>query len=107
LHEKTGKPQFISTDRHVLQGALEIENVSWNEGNKTISGISTGPLQSSHHVSIYIPVSHPWTWSGSGLFRDKDSYSLKLVDEHIIRVHVNFEKTDKVQWEIHPDDFQG
>ena len=30
LHERSGNPQFISTDRHVLQGALEIENVNWN-----------------------------------------------------------------------------
>ena len=28
LHEKSGVPQFISTDRHVLQGAVEIENIS-------------------------------------------------------------------------------
>jgi hypothetical protein len=56
---------------------------------------------------VYVPESHPWTWSGSGLFRDKDSYSLKLVDEHVIRVHVKFEKANTVQWEINPDDFRG
>jgi hypothetical protein len=37
LHEKTGKPQFVSTDRHVLQGAVEIENMYWNEDTKTLS----------------------------------------------------------------------
>ena len=105
LHEKTGNPQFISSDRHVLQGAIEIENVSWNESEKTISGISTGPLNTSHSVFVYVPRPHPWTWSGSGLFQDHDSYSLKLVDNNIIRVHVRFEKTDHVQWEIKPDEF--
>jgi hypothetical protein len=105
LHEKSGKPQFISTDRHVLQGAVEIENVSWNESGKTISGISTGPLNTSHNVFVYVPQPHPWTWSGSGLFQDHDSYSLKLVDNNIIRVLVNFEKTDNIKWEIKPDDF--
>jgi hypothetical protein len=105
LHEKSGKPQFISTDRHVLQGALETENVIWNDSTKTISGISSGPLNSSHNVFVYIPQSHPWTWSGSGLFQDHDAYSLKLVDDNIIRVHANFEKSDKVQWEIKPDEF--
>jgi hypothetical protein len=77
LHEKTGKPQFISTDRHVLQGALEVENIVWNEDTKTISGISTGPLNTSHNVFMYVPEEHPWTWSGSGLFQDHDEYSLK------------------------------
>jgi hypothetical protein len=105
LHEKSGKPQFISTDRHVLQGALEIENISWNEYIKTLSGISTGPLNTSHNVFVYVPEPHPWTWSGSGLFQDHDSYSLKLVDNNIIRVHVNFEKSGQVRWEIKPDEF--
>ena len=42
LHEKQGKPQFISTDRHILQGAMEIENVQWNENTKTFLGIIKG-----------------------------------------------------------------
>jgi len=105
LHEKSGKPQFLSTDRHVLQGAVEIENVIWNETTKTLSGISQGPLNTSHNVFVYVPQPHPWTWSGSGLFQDHDAYSLKLVDNNIIRVHVMFEKSDQVQWEIKPDEF--
>jgi len=105
LHEKSGNPQFISTDRHVLQGALETEDVIWNENTKSISGISKGPLNSSHNVFVYIPQRYPWTWSGSGLFQDHDAYSLKLVDDNIVRVHVNFEKSDKVKWEIRPHEF--
>ncbi|HEX5150404.1 MAG TPA: glycoside hydrolase family 36 protein [Parafilimonas sp.] len=105
LHEKTGKPQFISTDRHVLQGAIEMENVFWNEDTKTISGTSMAPLNTAHNVFVYVPEEHPWTWSGSGLFRDHEAYSLKLFDKHIIRVHVNFEKAEKINWEIKPADF--
>ena len=88
-----------------MQGAVEIGNVSWNESEKTFSGISTGALSTSHSVFVYVPQPHPWTWSGSGLFQDRDSYSLKLVDNNIIRVHARFEKTDHVKWEIKPDDF--
>jgi len=106
LHEKTGKPQFISTDRHVLQGAVEIESVYWNEDTKTISGISTGALNTSHNVFVYVPDGHPWTWgAGYVLFRDYDSYSLKLIDNNIIQVNVRFEKNEKVQWEIKTGEF--
>ena len=105
LHEKSGNPQFISTDRHVLQGALEIENTNWNEAMKTMSGISIGPLNTSHNAFVYLPQSHPWTWSGSGLFQDHDSYSLKLVDNNIIRVRINFDKNNRVRWEIKPNEF--
>ncbi len=104
LHKKTGYPQFISTDRHVLQGAFEIEDVNWNEDTKTISGISTGPLKTSHNVYIYVPGDHQWTWGGYTLYQDYDSYSLKLVDNNTIHVHVNFDKADQVKWEIKPGD---
>jgi hypothetical protein len=105
LHEKSGKPQFISTDRHVLQGAIEIEQVNWHESAQTLSGTSTGPLNTSHNVYVYVPGEHPWTWGGYVLFRDYDSYSLKLVDNNIIQVHIRFEKSERVQWEIKYGEF--
>jgi hypothetical protein len=105
LHEKTGRPQFISTDRHISQGAVEIEDMNWDESTKTLSGISTGPLHTSHNVFVYVPGEHPFTWGGYVLFRDYDSYSLKLVDKYMIRVHVRFEKSNKVQWKINTDEF--
>jgi alpha-galactosidase len=106
IHEKSGKPQFISTDRHVLQGAVEMENVAWNEETKTLTGTSIGPLHTSHNVYVYIPAEHAWGWGAAYIFfRDHDSYSLKLVDSHIIQVHVSFERTEQVNWEIKYDDF--
>ena len=106
VHEKTGKPQFISSDRHLLQGAIEIEAAHWDEERKTFSGISIGPQGSSHNVYIYIPEEHPWTWgSRYTLYQDYDSYSLKLVDSHIIRVHLQFDKRERIEWEIRYDEF--
>jgi len=105
LHEKTGKPQFISTGRHVLQGAIEIENVKWDESAKTISGLSWGPLGGSYNVYVYVPEEHPWTWGGSALYRDYDLYNLKLVDKNIIRVNLHFGENEKVKWEIKSGEF--
>jgi hypothetical protein len=105
LHEKSGRPQFISTDRHVLQGAVEMENISWNQDTKTLSGISTGPLHSSYNVFVYIPGEHPWTWGGSAKFRDYGSYSLKLTGNNIIRVNLRFDTSERSLWEIKTDEF--
>ena len=88
-----------------MQGAVEIENVTWNEVAKTLNGVSTGPLNTSHNVYVYIPVEHSWTWGGYVLFRDHDSYSLKLVDSNIIQIHVSFEKSEHVNWEIKYNEF--
>ncbi len=82
-----------------------MEQVNWNEDTKTLSGISTGPLNTSHNVYVYVPGEHPWTWGGYVLFRDYDSYSLKLVDNNIIRVHVHFEESEQVHWQINCEEF--
>jgi alpha-galactosidase len=106
LHESTGKPQFISTDRHVLQGAVELEDAHWDDVKKIFAGISIGPPGSSHNVYIYIPQEHPWGWNTAYTrYRDYDQCSLKLVECHIIRVHLRFDKADRIAWEIPYDDF--
>jgi hypothetical protein len=105
LHERPERPGIISTDRHVLQGAFEIEDARWAEKTRTLSAVSIGPLHSSHNVSVYVPGEHPWTWSGYVLFRDYESYSLKLVHNHVIEVHLRFDKSERVGWTIDHEEF--
>ncbi len=98
LHEKTGNPQFISTDRHILQGAIEVENVSFNKETKIINGISKGPLGSNHNIKIYIPSPSYWKNKGIGLFYDDENFSLKMVDDNILSINVRFKETTRVEW---------
>jgi hypothetical protein len=105
LHVATGTPQLLSTSRHVTQGAIEIEDVRWNETERALSGISTGPPQSAHDVFVYVPGDHPWTWGGHVRLRDYAGYSLRLVDSNVVRVHVRFEDDIRVSWKIDEDDW--
>jgi hypothetical protein len=100
FHEKTGVPQFISTNRHVLQGAIEVEQSAWDPETKTLTGISTGPLHSSHYVTVYLPEPSPWKQSGRGLFNDYGTYSLNRVDTHIMRVWLHFNESERIAWKI-------
>ena len=43
LHAKQTVPQVIGTDRHVLQGAMELEGVRWNTTTRSLEGVSLGP----------------------------------------------------------------
>lgn len=108
LHASTGAPQVLSTSRHVTQGAIELADVQWNAGERTLSGVSTGPPQCAHDVFVHIPGDHPWTWGGRHvLVRDYPGYSLKLVDANVLRVHVRFDSSGRVPWKIGLDDFFG
>ena len=105
LHEKRGIPQVISTDRHVLQGAMELENVQWDPETQTLEGISLGPIGTAHNVSVYIPEPHPWVQGRTFIFHDFPDYTLRMMDEHVLRVRVRFDRESRVEWKIRFNDF--
>ena len=40
VHAKEDHPQFISTNRHIMQGYIDLKDVKWDAKNKTLSGVS-------------------------------------------------------------------
>lgn len=40
LHRKLDRPQILSTNRHVMQGLMDLANVKWDEATQTLSGIA-------------------------------------------------------------------
>jgi hypothetical protein len=38
VHRSLGRPQFLSTDRHITQGGVDVEDVGWDESAKVLSG---------------------------------------------------------------------
>ncbi len=41
LHAKENTPQFISTNRHIMQGYIDLKDVQWNSASKTLSGTAS------------------------------------------------------------------
>jgi hypothetical protein len=105
LHEARGVPQLISTDRHVLQGAHELEHVAWSDASNTLEGISTAPIGTAHNLSVYIPEPHPWFQGGPFLNHDSPGYTLRMAEEHILRIRVRFEESERVRWVVNVADF--
>ncbi len=103
LHEKTSHPQVISTDRHVLQGAIELKAVAWDAATRTLSGTSNGPIGTAHNVFVYLPEEQIWAQGEKALHHDFEGYTLKVVDRHILRVHVKFDRSEHVRWQIQYD----
>jgi len=104
LHAATGKPQVLSTSRHVTQGAIELEDVRWSEAERTLRGISLGPPHSAHDVFVHVPGERPWTWERGARSRDYEEYSVKLVDASVARVRVRFAAEGRVEWKVRLDD---
>ena len=52
LRKKEGHPQIISTDRHLLQGWVDLADVNWDEKNKTLSGTAKAIQNESFKIVI-------------------------------------------------------
>ena len=100
IHDKPDVPKIISTDRHILQGAVELEDVNWDNNKKIFSGVSTGVPYSSYNVYIYFPEPHPWRQGGIALYHDFQGYTLKMTDNNILRMHLRFEEKPTISWNI-------
>jgi hypothetical protein len=100
LHEKRDVPQVLSTDRHVLQGAVELESTSWDPDAGTIEGVSLGAEGTAHNVAVYLPSAQPWVQGGPFLYRDFPGYTVKQMDDHMLRIRVRFEHTTRVPWRV-------
>lgn len=100
LHEKRNVPQFISTDRHVLQGALELEDARWDAATQTMAGVSLGPRHTAHNLFVHVPEPRRWVQGGPFLFHDFPGYTVKMMNDHILRIRVRFETATRVPWRV-------
>ena len=100
IHEKSDIPKVISTDRHILQGAVELEGVKWDNEKQNLSGVSNGVPDSSYNVYIYVPEPHPWRQGSIALYHDFQGYTLKMIDNNLLRMHLKFKEEPTILWNI-------
>ena len=100
IHEKKDMPQLISTTRHVMQGAVEIEDIRFDTSNNVLSGVSVAPMGSSYSVIVYIPATYQWSPKQGKLYDDFENYTVKKVDNNILRVYLQFDKATKINWKV-------
>ena len=100
IHEKKDMPQVISTDRHVLQGAVEITDIHWDENTKMLNGISSGSANTAYNVFVYMPEGVSWRQDSRSLYKDFDYYSIKPVEDQLLKVHLRFGEEKSIKWVI-------
>lgn len=55
FRRRSGKPQIISTSRHITQGAAEIKNMYWDDHTNTLTVFSKLVKDDSYTLTVYIP----------------------------------------------------
>jgi hypothetical protein len=65
-----------------------------------MEGVSLGPLGTAHHVAVYVPEAHSWVQGGPFLFHDFPGYTVKMMDDHLLRIRVRFDRATRVPWQV-------
>ena len=58
IHENALIPQIISTSRHITQGAIELENVAWDDDDKVLTFTSNLVEGDNYTVTLNVPCNY-------------------------------------------------
>ena len=98
IREKTDVPQLLATDRHLIGGAVELENVRWNESDQTLTGTAIGSAPMRWKLAIYVPSGYRFDATDSAAATNLADISL---DGSVLRATVVFQPGQKkLDWSI-------
>jgi hypothetical protein len=93
IREKLGRPQLLSTNRHLSQGAAEIEKLLWED--HTLRGRSRVITEDRYVITVYVPQGYR--------FKSAKADGQEVVTEEkdqILKVSWLPQQTASVAWEI-------
>ncbi|HKK19642.1 MAG TPA: hypothetical protein VJ952_13265, partial [Opitutales bacterium] len=95
IHEKKDQPQILSTNRHLSQGAAELEIVAWEDGD-TLAGRSRVVADDNYVITLRLPADYEIERAAF------EGMAAKVSQKNgIARVAFLPAQTDSVGWRIH------
>jgi hypothetical protein len=95
VHRKQHIPQFLSTSRHISQGAADLIDLSWDNDRLTLRGVSRVVKNDPYEIVLYMP--QGWRVSIEG----NDTLSPNWeTDGQICRLVYQLDKTGEFPWSV-------
>jgi len=91
IRENLGRPQVLSTDRHVTQGAILLRDVRWDASRMTLSGAANGIGGARHRITI---------WKPRGLQVAQASGGRTSVQGDVVSLTLQPARTGPVAWSV-------
>ena len=88
------RPDLLSTDLHLIQGAVEVSGVSWN-GKNELSGVCRRPRGEKGSLFIYVPESYAVREIRVG----KKTIKTIFVSRQVVKILLEF-KGKEIYWVI-------
>ncbi|MDP2895866.1 MAG: alpha-galactosidase [bacterium] len=58
FHPALGRPQLLSTSRHVTQGAIELKDLRWDESRCELKGKSDLVAEDDYRIVVHVPTNY-------------------------------------------------
>ncbi|MEI7901038.1 MAG: hypothetical protein WCK89_12370 [bacterium] len=68
IRPRLDRPQLLSTSRHISQGGAELDEVTWKEKTRTLSGHSRVVIDDPYELAIHVPA--PFVCRGATMAGD-------------------------------------
>ncbi len=95
LREKLEHPQVLSTDRHLMQGYLELSDIAWQASEKSLSG--TADLVAGEPMTITLALNGHVL---SGVDSDAPWAEFSEVPTGLVRLRLSAPEGGAVQWKV-------
>jgi hypothetical protein len=92
VHKQRNHPHILSTSRHILQGAVEIRESEWNDGQCTLRGVSHMIKDNPYDIVIHTGNRVPQYIRNATL--------LAAEEPGILRVRLSSTRTRELEWSI-------
>ncbi len=86
LREITGHPQIIGTNRHITMGGVELDNVTWNPDDLSLTGTLKGGREHTFSLTVYVPSGYKLNEASADNTRSKITY----LNSGLIRLDIDF-----------------
>ena len=100
VHEEQARPQFLSSDRHLTQGAVDLEDLSWDAKKKELSG--SVKLVGGHSTQLAFLLSDNFALQKVSV---KDAeMALKVDHDGVLRVTLSSAKDISAEFHVKVED---
>ncbi len=96
VHEDTGHPQVLSSNRHITQGGVDLEEILWDKNPMVLQGISNGYPMQKYSLWVYVPLRFRYKKITASV-----PVKVKKVDERVLRLDFNVSGPESIRWMVH------
>jgi hypothetical protein len=96
VHELENHPQFISTNRHIMQGYIDIVDYPvWNNATKELTGTSKVVQNETYIIVLAKNDNSPVSCKVN-----QGNCKIKEIDENLFELHIDSDKNTAIKWTI-------